>query len=90
MGIHELWILMLDGIYDVIGGIEYMGVSWHTMIGTFIVVCLFFKLIVGKVIGSSFNPSFHIKEERKVVQGYVEVSTKSGNRITREREYFYD
>lgn len=89
MGIHELWILMLDGIYDVIGNIEYMGVSWHTMIGVFIVVCVFFKLIVGKVLNSSFNVSFHSKEEQKVIQGYRETSTKFGNRITREREYFY-
>lgn len=91
MGIHDLWIIMLNGVYDVIGGINYYGFSWHAFALVSFGASLFFSMFVRKIFTSShFDWSVLHREEKKVMTGFVEIETRSGRTVTREREYFYD
>lgn len=91
MGIHDLWIIMLNGVYDVIGKIEYYGFSWHAYALIAFSLSLFFSLFVRKIFSNShFDWSVFHREERVRMTGFLEVKTKSGDRVIREREYFYD
>lgn len=91
MGIHDLWIIMLNGVYDFIGGINYYGFSWHAFALVSFGVSLFFSMFVRKIFTSShFDWSVLHREEKKTMSGFAEIETRTGRRVTREREYFYD